>query len=145
MEREFENKVAVITGGAKGIGKCICGEFEKQGAKVCVIDLLDNPYFTGDLADKAVLERFAAKVIADYGRVDFLVNNALPLFKGIDQCSYEEFEYAQRVGNPLDIANMVLYLCSDKAGFITGENICIDGGMTRQMIYHNDFGWKLEE
>ena len=52
---------------------------------------------------------------------------------------------AGRVGNPLDIANMVLYLCSDKAGFITGENICVDGGMTRQMIYHNDFGWKLEE
>ena len=42
---------------------------------------------------------------------------------------------AGRVGNPLDIANMVLYLCSNKAGFITGENICIDGGMTRQMIY----------
>ena len=49
-----------------------------------------------------------------------------------------------RVGNPLDISNMVLFLCSDKAGFITGENICIDGGMTRQMIYHNDFGWKLD-
>nr|MCR4758816.1 SDR family oxidoreductase [Oscillospiraceae bacterium] len=48
---------------------------------------------------------------------------------------------AGRVGNPLDIANMVLYLCSDKAGFITGENICIDGGMTRQMIYHGDNGW----
>ena len=48
---------------------------------------------------------------------------------------------AGRVGNPLDIANMVLYLCSDKAGFLTGENICIDGGMTRQMIYHNDCGW----
>ena len=43
-----------------------------------------------------------------------------------------------------DIANMVLYLCSDKAGFITGENICIDGGMTHQMIYHGDNGWKLE-
>lgn len=41
------------------------------------------------------------------------------------------------------IANMVLFLCSDKAGFITGENICIDGGMTRQMIYHNDFDWPL--
>ena len=50
----------------------------------------------------------------------------------------------ERVGNPMDIANMVLYLCSDKAGFITGENICIDGGMTRQMIYHGDFGWSLE-
>lgn len=52
---------------------------------------------------------------------------------------------AGRVGHPLDIANMVLYLASDKAGFITGENICIDGGMTRQMIYHNDFGWTLGE
>ena len=46
-----------------------------------------------------------------------------------------------RVGNPMDIANMVLYLCSEKAGFITGENICIDGGMTHQMIYHGDNGW----
>ena len=52
--------------------------------------------------------------------------------------------FAGRVGNPLDIANMVLYLASEKAGFITGENICIDGGMTRQMIYHNDCGWKVE-
>lgn len=48
-----------------------------------------------------------------------------------------------RVGNPLDIANAVLFLCSEKAGFITGEDICIDGGMTKQMIYHNDFGWSL--
>lgn len=43
-----------------------------------------------------------------------------------------------RVGNPMDIAGMALFLCSDKAGFITGENICIDGGMTKQMIYHGD-------
>ena len=47
--------------------------------------------------------------------------------------------------DPMDIANMVMYLCSEKAGFITGENICIDGGMTRQMIYHGDHGWKLEQ
>ncbi len=53
--------------------------------------------------------------------------------------------FAGRVGNPMDIANMVLFLASDKAGFITGENICIDGGMTRNMIYHNDFGWRLEK
>lgn len=52
---------------------------------------------------------------------------------------------AGRVGNPLDISNMVLFLASDKAGFITGENICIDGGMTRQMVYHNDCGWRLEQ
>lgn len=49
-----------------------------------------------------------------------------------------------RVGNTMDIANMILFLCSDKAGFITGENICIDGGMTKQMIYHGEYGWKKE-
>ena len=51
---------------------------------------------------------------------------------------------AGRVGNPLDIANMVLFLCSEKAGFITGENICIDGGQTRLMIYHDDHGWTYQ-
>ena len=49
-----------------------------------------------------------------------------------------------RVGKPTDIADTVLYLCSDMAGFITGENICIDGGMTHQMIYHGDHGWTLD-
>ena len=232
----FTNKVAVVTGGAKGIGRAIVQEFRKAGAAVCVIDLLPNEYFVGDVSDKAVLEEFARKVIAEHGHVDYLINNALPLMKGIDECSWEEFNYALRVGvtapfyltklfaphfapgasvvnisssrdrmsqpqtesytaakggisalthalavslagrvrvnaiapgwidtdytvyegpdavqqpagrvgNPMDIANMVLYLCSDKAGFITGENICIDGGMTRQMIYHNDFGWTLQ-
>lgn len=232
----FQNRVVVVTGGAKGIGKTIADEFRKAGAHVCVIDLLENDYFVGDLADQTVLDAFADKVIADYGRVDVLINNALPLMKGIDECTYEQFNYALRVGvtapfyltkrfapyfapgasvinisssrdrmsqpqtesytaakggisalthalavslagkvrvnsispgwidtdftvydgvdavqhpagrvgNPLDIANMVLFLCSDKAGFITGENICIDGGMTHQMIYHNDFGWKLQ-
>ena len=50
---------------------------------------------------------------------------------------------AGRVGHPLDIAHMALFLASDKAGFITGENICIDGGQTRLMIYHGDHGWNL--
>ena len=231
----FKDKVAVVTGGARGIGKCIKEQLEKAGAKVYVIDLLDNGFFVGDLSDKAVLEDFAERVIAEAGHVDFLINNAAPLMKGITECSYEEFEYAQRVGvtapfyltklftpyfgegasvvnisssrdrmsqpqtesytaakggiaalthalavslagrvrvnsispgwidnaytvyegadalqqpagrvgNPLDIANMVLYLCSDMAGFITGENITIDGGMTKQMIYHADHGWSL--
>ena len=233
----FKDKVVVVTGGAKGIGKCIKEQFEAQGAKVCVIDILDNDYFKGDIADKANLEAFAQKVIKDYGHVDYLINNALPLFKGIDKCTFDEFRYALdvgvtapfylaklflphfnkgasivnisstrdrqsqpqsesytaakggihalthalavslagkvrvnsispgwidrefavyegadatqhpagRVGKPLDIANMVLYLCSDKASFITGENITIDGGMTKLMIYHGDHGWELKD
>ena len=233
----FKDKVVVITGGAQGIGRCCAECFEREGATVHVIDIKDGPWFVGDLSDKATLERFAADVIAKSGRVDVLVNNAMPLFKGIDACTYEEFAYAQavgviapfylakffkdhfaegasiinisssrdrmsqpqsesytaakggiaalthalaaslagrvrvnsispgwidttgkqydgpdatqhfagRVGTPMDIANMVLYLASDKAGFITGENICIDGGMTRNMVYHNDFGWRLEK
>ena len=232
----FQKKVAVITGGAHGIGKVIAEEFQKEGAIVRIIDIAEGNHYVGDIGKKEVLEDFADKVIKENGHIDFLINNALPLMKGINTCSYEEFEYALavgitapfyltklfqpyfadgasiinisssrdrmsqpqtesytaakggiaalthalavsmagkvrvnsispgwidteytvyegpdayqqpagRVGNPKDIANMVLYLCSDIAGFITGENICIDGGMTRQMIYHGDFGWKLD-
>ena len=213
----------------------IAEEFQKEGAIVQIIDIAEGNKYVGDIGQTAVLEDFDDKVIKENGHIDFLINNALPLMKGINTCSYEEFEYALavgitapfyltklfqpyftdgasiinisssrdrmsqpqtesytaakggiaalthalavsmagkvrvnsispgwidteytvyegpdayqqpagRVGNPKDIANMVLYLCSDKAGFITGENICIDGGMTRQMIYHGDCGWKL--
>ena len=46
-----------------------------------------------------------------------------------------------RVGRPEDIAALALFLCSDEAGFITGENTCADGGMTRLMICHGEHGW----
>ena len=233
---DFKHKIAVVTGGAQGIGKCIRERFEKAGATVCVIDLADNDYFAGDLADKETLETFAKKVVSEYGHIDYLINNAAPKMCGIAECGYEDFEYALkvgvtapfylsklftphfaegasivnisssrdrmsqpqtesytaakggisalthalavsfagrvrvnsvspgwidnqftvydgadavqqpvgRVGKPTDIADTVLYLCSDMAGFITGENICIDGGMTHQMIYHGDHGWTLD-
>ncbi len=233
----FKDKVVIVTGGANGIGRCIADEFRKLGAVVYVIDKQEGEHFVGDISKKEVLEAFADEVLSKYSKVDVIVNNALPLMKGIDECSYEEFQYALsvgvvapfylvkllknhltegasiinisssrdrmsqpqtesytaakggiaalthalavslsgkarvnsispgwidtaytvyegpdatqqpvgRVGNPMDIANMVMFLCSNKAGFITGENICIDGGMTKQMIYHGDCGWKLEK
>ena len=234
---EYKDKVAIVTGGAHGIGKCIAEEFGKRGACVEIIDVREGDHFVGDISKKEVLEAFAGGIISKYGKVDYIINNAMPLMKGLDECTWEEFQYALavgvtapfylvkllapylaegasvvnisssrdrmsqpqtesytaakggiaalthalavtlrgkarinsmspgwidtdfteydgadaiqqpacRVGNPMDIANMVLFLCSDKAGFITGENICIDGGMTRQMIYHGDYGWTLSE
>lgn len=235
--KEFEKKVAVITGGAQGIGKRIREMFEAEGAYTEVIDIREGDWYTGDLSDPAVIEAFVKYVTERHGHIDYLINNALPKMKGINECSYDEFMNALavgtaapfyltklflpyfregasvvnisssrdrmsqlqtesytaakggisalthalavslgpkirvnsvspgwidtsytvysgpdalqqpcgRVGTPDDIANMVLYLCSKKAGFITGENICIDGGMTKLMIYHDDHGWRYGE
>ena len=226
----FKGKAAVITGGAHGIGRAIADAFLREGATVHIIDIQPGDWFVGDVSRKEDLERFAASVIEKSGHVDVLVNNALPLMKGMDDCTWEEFSYALavgviapfyltkllmphfapgasvinisssrdrmsqpqtesytaakggiaalthalavslsgkarvnsispgwidttgstitgpdaaqqpvgRVGKPEDIAEAVLFLCSEKAGFITGENLCIDGGMTRLMIYHGE-------
>lgn len=201
-----------------------------------VIDIAPGDHYVGDIGKQETLEAFADFVLAKYGKVDYLINNALPIMRGIDQCSFEEFQYALavgvtapfyltklfaprfapcasimniassrafqsmpqtesytaakggilalthalavslagkarvnslapgwiettgqsydgadalqqpvgRVGTPEDIANMVLFLCSEQAGYITGENITIDGGMTKLMVYHGDHGWSYQ-
>ena len=235
----FSNKIVVVTGGAKGIGRCIVEEFLKSGANVAVIDknvepVLCDLYFCGDIADENTLVNFTGEVITKFGGIDFLVNNAC-LSKGgiLSGCGYDDFLYIQkvgvaapyllaklflpyfragaaivnisstraymsqpdtesytaakggisalthalavslagkvrvnsispgwidttnshfptedleqhpvrRIGKPSDIARAVMYLCSEDSGFITGENITIDGGMTKLMIYHGENGW----
>ena len=229
----LDGKVAVVTGGAHGIGAAAVRALVREGARVHIIDLREGDWFVGDVGDPETLERFAGQVIRESGHVDILVNNALPVMAGIDTCSYETFMRAMavgvaapfyltklflpffaggasvinisssrdrmsqprtesytaakggiaalthalavslagrvrvnsispgwidttdsdlsgpdawqqpvgRVGRPEDIAELILFLCSEKAGFITGENICVDGGMTRLMIYHGEHGW----
>ena len=232
----FEGKVAVVTGGAHGIGRAIARAFIREGAAVHIIDTTPGDWFVGDIADPAALERFAAEVVKKSGHVDCLVNNAPPPMLGIDTCGWDDFQRALaigvtapfyltkllaphfgpgasvvnlsssrdrmsqprtesytaakggiaalthalavslagrarvnsispgwidttdsdiagpdawqqpvgRVGRPEDIAQLALFLCSDAAGFITGENICADGGMTRLMIYHGEHGWQYD-
>ena len=93
----FKNKVVIVTGGANGIGRCIADEFRKQVAIVRVIDKQEGEHFVGDISRKEVLEVFASEVLRKHNKVDIIVNNALPLMKGIDECSYEEFQYALSV------------------------------------------------
>lgn len=235
--RKFTNRVVVITGIAQGIGAALAKAFRERGALVCGIDLQSNDYYIGDLADKETLEAFCEKVFKDFGHVDILINNTTPLMKGIETCSYEDFERAlrvgvtaafyltklflpyfsagasiinlsstrehmsqaqsesysaakggigalthalavslagkvrvnaispgwietgemtwqgadaaqhlsARVGKPEDIVQTAMFLCSEAAGFINAENIRVDGGMSRRMIYHGDEGWELTE
>ena len=77
----FQNKVVVITGGARGIGQCIAQQFRAAGAKVHIIDKTPGDHYVGDIADKTVLEDFAAQVLLDSGHIDILVNNALPIMR----------------------------------------------------------------
>jgi NAD(P)-dependent dehydrogenase (short-subunit alcohol dehydrogenase family) len=50
----------------------------------------------------------------------------------------------RRIGKPIDIARAVMFLCDEGNSFITGENITVDGGMTKQMIYSDEYGWGYE-
>ena len=96
--KTFDGKVAVITGGAHGICRAVADAFRREGASVYIIDRQPGEWFVGDVSDKESLEEFAESVIAAGRHVDYLINNALPLMKGIDECSWDEFSYALVVG-----------------------------------------------
>lgn len=81
--KRFAKKIAVVTGAMHGIGQAIASRFTDEGATALSIDITPGGYFTGDLAQKDVLERFAEQVIYQYGQIDYLVNNAIPLMKGM--------------------------------------------------------------
>lgn len=238
---EFANKVVVITGVSRGIGRALAQGFLAQGARVAGMDKdpCDLPlqlFYQGDLAEKTALEDFASCVTATFGKVDVLVNNAMLSHGGIDACSYEDFVQVlqigvaapyyltkllldamnpgaailnlsstrafqsqhntesytaakggitalthglavslagrarvnaiapgwidttgssfsgadndqhpvHRVGIPQDIVEAAFFLCSDRASFITGQTLVVDGGMSKLMVYHGDEGWSKQ-
>lgn len=237
---EFKDKVVIITGGSKGIGKALVDNFVSKQAKVYVVDKSEGlfdpsvSFFKGDLSLKEELDQFIKYFLEQEKQLDILINNACQSHKGLlSECSYDDFldtlkgglvapyylvlklkekfntqssiinisstrsfmsqadteSYSStkgglsalthalsislapkvrvnsispgwidttnsdfessdhyqhpvgRVGRPEDIVEMVNYLCSEKAGFITGQDFVVDGGMSKQMIYHNDKGW----
>ncbi|WP_313119105.1 SDR family oxidoreductase [Proteiniclasticum ruminis] len=52
---------------------------------------------------------------------------------------------SERVGVPEDIVRTVLFLCDERSSFINAENITVDGGMSKRMVYHGDEGWKYNK
>ena len=255
---DFNEKVAVITGGANGIGRCVVENFLDRGALVAVIDTdaaygarMEEKYggkllfFPGEVGDQKTLDAFVESVLSRFPKVHYLINNAMQSKGGIlSGCGYGDFEYAlrvgvaapyyltmkfkdrfgsdaaivnisssrsgqsqpdtesytaakggiaalthalsvslagiarvnaiapgwidtspwheeapisqhsasdhcqhpvRRVGRAEDIAKLTLFLCGEDSGFITGQEIFADGGMSKLMIYHGDCGWSYSK
>lgn len=147
---QFQNALAVGVTAPFYLSKLFAPYFSR-GASIINIsssrDRMSQPQTESYTAAKGGIAALThALAVSFAGRVR--VNSISPGWIDTDYTVYEgpdaKQQPAGRVGNPLDIVNMIAFLASEKAGFITGENICIDGGQTKLMIYHGDYGWTLE-
>ncbi len=115
MTGRLENKVAIITGAATGIGEAIAKKFILEGAKVVVNGLPGDPVdkvvkeiiksggraigFIGDVSDAETAENCVKQTIKKYGRVDILINNAgtFQTVAPIDKFSVADFDYMTKM------------------------------------------------
>ena len=114
---KLENKVAIVTGGGRGLGKVYCLRMAKEGAKVVVADILDREAeetvseikseggtalaIKADVTSEADTQRMADKAVQEFGRIDILVNNAGYYYgvarKPFNEISSEEWDWAMLV------------------------------------------------
>ncbi|HJQ26064.1 MAG TPA: SDR family oxidoreductase [Blastocatellia bacterium] len=105
---ELKDKVAVVTGGATGIGRALCHRFAREGARVVVADM-DEPgamevaesihglAVTTDVSREADVTRLVAKATEQFGRVDLFCSNAGIALDGGPEASDEGWERIWKV------------------------------------------------
>ncbi len=108
--RDFSGRVAAITGAGSGIGRALAINLARQGAHLALVDIDDaglaetvslcEGYAVKitsqhlDVADRAAVEAWAERVVADHGKVNLVINNAgVALGATIESMSYEDFEW----------------------------------------------------
>ncbi|MRI00231.1 glucose 1-dehydrogenase [Kriegella sp. EG-1] len=121
----LKNKIAVVTGGSRGIGQAISELFAKEGATVIIIDLLPQgqkvaekinskggkaEYHTISVTDKLAIEKLFAAVNEKHGSLDILINNAgIAKDKTLTKMSEEEFD------SVVDVNLKGVFLCTQAA------------------------------
>ena len=147
----LKNKVAVVTGGTRGIGYAVVEKFLKNGAKVVLFGSRqetvekalaalkeENPEWEVSgawpkLTDAKAVADEMAKIKEKYGRIDLVrelgpfhirVNVVAP---GIEPLVNRI--PLRRIGEAEDIANAFLFLASEMASYVTGEVLSVDGAM----------------
>ncbi|MGM9636634.1 MAG: 3-oxoacyl-[acyl-carrier-protein] reductase [Eubacteriales bacterium] len=135
----FENRVALVTGAARGIGKAIAAKLASEGANIVIFDVFPEEsvtetisdlqalgakvaYFRTDITDGAVVETNVKAAIEEMGKIDILVNNAgITKDKLLIQMSEDEFSAVLNVnlkGTFIMIKSLIRHMMKNKYGKI---------------------------